>query len=99
MKTIARKEELQANDKPNQGIVESILRHLGTALKSALYVLLKQPLSIVSSLPKGLASARKRLSKNGLIGLLGRLARTLSVELRKISANAFTGALSGKQNS
>lgn len=96
-KHIALKQELQANDKSNQGLLSSILGHLGTILKSLLSALSTGYLRIVAGLPEGLSGALKGLSKNGLIGLLGGLARSLNIVFRKGSATALINGLSGEQ--
>lgn len=97
-KHISLYQEQQANDKPNEGPIGSIIKHLGYFLNILLSAALTGYLDVVSSLPEGVASALKGLSENGLFGLLGGLARSLSSTLEKTSANAAISGLSGEKN-
>lgn len=98
-KHIALNQEQQANNNPNQGVLGSILAHLRTILKSLLSAILTGYLSIVASLPEGLAGALEGLSANGLIGLLSGLARSLNELFRKTSGKSIiSGLTTGEQN-
>lgn len=93
-KKLALNHELRTNDR--KGLLGSIFAHLGSFLSGILSALLATVSSIVSNLPESIATALKGLSRNGIIGLLGGLAKGLNVFLRKNSANAIIGLLTGK---
>lgn len=95
-KNVVLKHEQQANDKPSQGFLGSILAHLISYLKSVLSGSFAAIQSIISNLPDSVASALKGLSKNGLIGFLGGLARSLNEIFREAPAKSIIGLFTGE---
>lgn len=97
-KNIALNQELQANDIPGQGLLAWIFRHLGSYLKAALSGSLAAILSFVTNLAESVTSALKGLSKKGLIGFLGGLARGLNALLRRSYAADDIGISTGERS-